>query len=216
MALDDLQYTLLSDGPADKALMPILTWLLREHLPNLAVQGRWADLRQWLNHPKTQCEKIRAAVRLYPCNLLFVHRDAERISAMDRKNEIETAVRDALVRDTIPPVVSIVPVRMTEAWLLFDERAIRAAAGNPNGTVNLSLPRPTEVETIPNPKSVLHHAIRDATEKSTRRRDHFGIGSAVQRVPQYIENFSPLRVLSAVGALEERMVEVIEEQHWCE
>ena len=194
--------------------MPILTWLLHEHLPNRAVQPRWADLRQLPIPPKTLCERIRTAVKLYPCKLLFVHRDAERVSLLDRKNEIEDAVNDARDRDMIPPAIPVVPVRMTEAWLFFDEQAIRAAAGNPSGLVDLALPRLTEVEGISAPKSVLRRAILDATEKGTRRRDRFGVGSAVQRIPQCVDDFSPLRVLTAFKTLEGRIEEVIEEQQW--
>jgi hypothetical protein len=36
--------------------------------------------------------------------------------------------------------IPVVPVRMTEAWLLADEFAIRSAPGNPNGTQSLDLP----------------------------------------------------------------------------
>ncbi|MEH2437636.1 MAG: hypothetical protein V7K25_25980 [Nostoc sp.] len=42
--MKELCYTLLSDGSSDKALMPILTWLLREHQVECAIQSNWADL----------------------------------------------------------------------------------------------------------------------------------------------------------------------------
>lgn len=29
--MNELRYTLLSDGPSDRALLPILTWLLRQN-----------------------------------------------------------------------------------------------------------------------------------------------------------------------------------------
>jgi len=28
--MDEVRYTLISDGPSDRALIPILTWVLRE------------------------------------------------------------------------------------------------------------------------------------------------------------------------------------------
>jgi hypothetical protein len=52
---------------------------------------------------------------------------------------------------------------MTEAWLLIDERPIRLAAGNPNGTQNLDLPDIRTLEDIPNPKHVLRGALLAAT-----------------------------------------------------
>jgi hypothetical protein len=39
----EISYTLLCDGSSDRALLPVLSWLLREHLPDVAVQEQWAD-----------------------------------------------------------------------------------------------------------------------------------------------------------------------------
>jgi hypothetical protein len=38
----ELRYTLLSDGPSDRALLRILTWLLRTHGVEMAIQPDWA------------------------------------------------------------------------------------------------------------------------------------------------------------------------------
>ena len=212
--MEELQYTLLSDGPADKALMPILTWLLRQYVPNIPVQSRWADLRRLPRPPRELHEKIRESVRLYSCDLLFVHRDAEAISLEVRLNEIRQAVSHASVENETSTVVCVVPVRMTEAWLLFDISAIRQAAGNPNGTVSLNLPNLSTVESLPDPKRVLHDILREATELNTRRKKRFDTNKAVQRIPEFIEDFSPLRRLSAFIALEEKVKETIESQRW--
>lgn len=77
--MNQLRYTLVSDGSSDAALIPILTWLLRNKGLRKAIQSEWADLRQlrWQSKP-TLADKICQGVVLYPCELLFVHRDAER------------------------------------------------------------------------------------------------------------------------------------------
>jgi len=212
----DLQYTLLSDGSTDRVLMPILTWLLHQHLPNLAVQARWADLGRLRRPPKRAHEKIQKAVDLYPCNMIFVHRDGETASVQDRQNEVGDAVTLASRTATVPPAVAVVPVRMIEAWLLVDAPAIRAAADNPNGSVNLSLPRPEDVENIPDPKAMLSGLILEATELGTHRRRRFDVSIAIQRIPRYIDDFSPLRDLPAFAALETRIMDVIKEQQWCD
>jgi len=212
--MEELQYTLLSDGPADKALMPILTWLLRRYVPSLPIQSHWADLRRLREPPRELHERIRESIRQYPCKLLFVHRDAEKASLQFRQNKIRQAVEDARADDEIPIAICVVPVRMTEAWLLSDVDAIRQAAGNPNGTVQLNLPSPSIIEGLPNPKRVLHNLLRDATEKSTRRRKRFDTNMAVQRVPKYTEDFSPLRRLSAFAAMAEEVKEMLESQCW--
>ena len=212
--MEELRYTLLSDGPSDKALMPILTWLLRQHVPNLPIQPSWSDLR-WLRTPPRELhERIRESIKLYPCDLLFVHRDAETTSLVERLSEINQAVSNASVDRQMPAVICVVPIRMTEAWLLFDINAIRQAAGNPNGTVPLNLPTLSEIESIPNPKRVLRDILRTATELSARRRRRFDTNIAVQRIPECIEDFSSLRSLSAFIALEDELKRTIESQCW--
>lgn len=212
--MEELRYTLLSDGPSDKALMPILTWLLRQHFPNLPIQSRWSDLRRLPRPPRELHDRIRSSIELYPCDLLFVHRDAENTSLEERLSEINQAVLNASIDSQIPAVICVVPIRMTEAWLLFDINAIRQAAGNPNGTVPLNLPTLSEIESIPNPKRVLRDILRTATELSARRRRRFDTNIAVQRIPECIEDFSSLRRLSAFVTLEEEVKETIESQCW--
>jgi hypothetical protein len=213
---NELQYTLLSDGSSDKALLPILTWLLREHLPHRAVQAHWADLGRLRRPPKRLHEKIQTAVALYSCDMVFVHRDAETASLLDRQAEVDDAVSLACAIAAIPPAIAVVPVRMTETWLLLDEKAIREAAGNPNGSVVLNLPRRQELENIADPKAVLRNLILDATELSTRRKNCFDMGNAVRRIPEYMDDLSSLRSLPAFVALEERIEEVIGERRWRE
>ena len=72
-------YTLLSDGSSDRALMPLLDWLLRQHMPSIAIQGSWADLRRLPRPPRSLVNRIQTSVDLFPCDLLFVHRDAPRL-----------------------------------------------------------------------------------------------------------------------------------------
>ncbi|MBN2128116.1 MAG: hypothetical protein JW741_01415 [Sedimentisphaerales bacterium] len=214
--MNDLHYTLLSDGPSDRALMPILTWLLCEHLPARAVQPDWPDLRRLPDPPKKVSARIQAALELSPCDLLFVHRDAEIASIDDRRTEIRNALTEARSGVTMPLGIAVIPVRMTEAWLLIDARAIREAAGNPNGTIQLDLPSLRDIESIADPKSLLHNLILEATELSARRKRRFDVHSAVQRIPEYIEDFGVLRRLSAFSALEEELVETIKQQAWDE
>ncbi len=212
--MEELQYTLLCDGPADKALMPILTWLLRQHVPSLPIQSRWADLRRLIRPPRELHERIRESIHIYPCNLLFVHRDAEAISLGDRQGEISQAVTDASVDAEVSAAICVVPVRMTEAWLLFDVDAIRQAVGNPHGNVPLQVPNLSDIENLPNPKRILHEILRTAKDLGLHRRKHFDTNIAVQRVPECIEDFSPLRRLSAFADLEEAVKETIESQQW--
>jgi len=207
-----LRYTLLSDGSSDRGLLPILTWLLGQHLPAHAIIPEWADLRRVPSPPRTLADRISMAVRLQPCDVLFVHRDAERASRADRVIEIRKA--QDLCAEPRFPAVCVVPVRMTEAWLLFDEAAIRRAAGNPNGHVQLALPDLRDVESLPDPKAILHHQLVAASELGKRRSKTFPVGIAAGRLADYILDFAPLRQLAAFSALEQDLQQLIEEQGW--
>src|SRR6476646_10612620 len=101
----ELRYTLLSDGSSDRALLPVLTWLLHEHTFEHAIQSEWADLRRLPKVPRTLTDRIRKSIELYPCDLLFVHRDAEREPHAVRRNEIWQAIEVVSRLIESPPVI---------------------------------------------------------------------------------------------------------------
>lgn len=85
----DLRFTLLPDGPSDRALIPILAWLLRAKTRDRAIQAELGDLRRLREPPRTLAERISTVLELYPCDLLFIHRDSEIPDSDDRFIEIE-------------------------------------------------------------------------------------------------------------------------------
>lgn len=211
--MSHLRCTLLSDGSSDRALLPLLDWVLRQQLSGWDVESAWADLR-WLPHPpRGLSERIRVSLDLYPCDLLFVHRDAETAAPGHRVEEINRAV--AAVRDEERvPTVCVVPIRMQEAWLLFDKAALRHAAGNPNGKQPLKLPPLRELERLPDPKNVLHELLRTASELHGRRLAKFSPAAGAIQVAEFLDDFAPLRALSAFRALETDVQQVLEENGW--
>jgi len=144
------------------------------------------------------------AAELYPCDVLFVHRDAEKQTPELRREQIAGLVVRAGVRH-----IPVVPVRMTEAWLLPQEKAIRSAAGNPNGTEELRLPDIRRVEEIPDPKKVLHDALVIACGLSARRRSRFPVEKRIHLIPNYIDDYSCLDVLPSFQALQQDIREMI-------
>jgi hypothetical protein len=197
----DLRYTLVTDGSSDASLIPILTWLLRTNGPEVAIQPAWADWRSLPKPPKTLRDKIRFALEFFPCDLLFVHRDAETQPREQRVLEISTAVARELA--DVPPYICVVPVRMTEAWLLFDEMAIRHAAGNRRGQQRVDLPVLARMEDLPNPKQLLYECLQSASGQSGRRLKQFRVAVHARRVADLIDDFSPLRTLSSFALLEQ-------------
>ena len=214
--MKSLRYTLVADGPTDRALMPLLTWLLRRNGVRGPITPQWADLQRLPRRPRGLSERIEYSVDLYPCDLLFVHRDAERQPAVHRVQEIDRAITDAGADGPIslPPAVYVVPVRMQEAWLLFDEAALRLAASNPHGSVALELPRVASLEDVPNPKEILHHLLREASGLSGRRKKNVPVGAHAYRLAELIDDFSPLRVLPAFQLLESDISKVVTGNGW--
>lgn len=211
--MTELTYTLLGDGASDEVLLRHLAWLITQHLnPEISTRAQWADLRACRQRPSGLASRIHTSLILYPCDLLFVHRDAENQGPARRYEEIRKAIEQNC--NEPPPAVCVVPVRMQEAWLLFDETAIRQAAGNPNGKVKLSLPSPGTVETISDPKAVLYERLRMASELSGRRLKKFSDRQAARRVAEHISDFSPLRQLDAFRHLEKDLKETCEANGW--
>ncbi len=206
--MKEIKYTLVCDGPTDKALLPILTWLLRQHLPEHAIQPNWLDIRELNAPPRSLHEKIRKGLELYPCDLMFVHRDAERENVEARTEEINNSLAQLPEYGSIPFAL-VIPVRMTEAWLLFDQQAIREAAGNPNGNQPLASIELRRVEDLPDPKDVLKVQLRTACGLHGRRLKQFNESRAMARVAALVSDFAVLRNLSAFQHLEEQVISKI-------
>ena len=190
-----MTYTLAADGPSDRVLIPIITWSIKQ-CDAAPVVEQWADFSRMPRQPDTQA-RLRTAVDLYPCDVLFVHRDAEGQAPDLRRGEIADALRRSDIQH-----IPVIPVRMTEAWLLANETAIRAAAGNPNGREALNLPDVRRLESLPDPKQVLHDALSAASGLNARRRSRLAVGRRVQLIPNYIDDYAPLRHLEAFRLLQ--------------
>jgi hypothetical protein len=160
--------------------------------------------------PKTLEERIRRAVEDYQCDLLFVHRDADAEAPEDRREEIRQAVNQAAID---PPAVCVVPVRMTESWLILDEDAIRSASGNPRGRQPLNLPPGTGVERIADPKEVLFTALRTASEHTGRKLSRLRVDQRRHRVAE-IMSYTQLRLLPAFQLLEDDLKAILDAQGW--
>ncbi|OGT88957.1 MAG: hypothetical protein A2286_10435 [Gammaproteobacteria bacterium RIFOXYA12_FULL_61_12] len=206
--MNRLRFTLVTEGSSDRVLLPILRWLLSQHNEDLPIDGEWADLARLPSPPRSLAEKIAKGIQLYPCDLLFVHRDADRMTREQRIQEIDEAIEGAQkalakksVKDPMPHHICVIPVRMSEAWLLFDIDAIKYAASNPNGTMDLQLPALKSVENLPDPKDVLYELLNSASGLSGRALKKFKPQVGVHRLVDYIQDFAPLHQLHAFEVL---------------
>lgn len=190
-----LAATLVTDGTSDFVLQHPLEWLMRK-ASSTPVDLTPADASRSTCEVRGLAARLEWAIRNHPCNLLLVHRDAEGQEAQLRYDEILRANRSGV------PHVCVVPVRMTEAWLLHNEAALRFAANRPSGTEKLNLPPPGDWERIPDPKGVLHDALRRAHGGKGRRARSFSPAQAAKRMAESVEDWSPLLQLKAFRRLD--------------
>lgn len=203
MRMDYCQFVLLHEGPSDAGLVSVLETLLAEagfdevygeaHLKTGSVEDTLVSMAEDL-----QC-----------FHFVFVHRDADRAGRDARVAEIvRSAANITWPEDDEPRVVPIVPVTMTEAWLLLDETAIRTVCGNPRGTEALNLPKPREIEGIADPKTLLFDVLRKAAPRRGRRRiTDREVGSWRSRLLERLDVHGPVQELSAWKALEQDIAE---------
>lgn len=180
----NITLTILGDGSSDRCLIQPISWILNQHAGiNYTAEfaQHTAPIREGL------LARAQKAIEYYPCDILIVHRDAEGEEYEARLNEIETSLGE-LNKKYIP----IIPIRMLEAWLLFDEIAIRKAANKPDGRANLNIPRLNRIENVADPKHLLFESLKTATESSGRKLAKFDLNNARIRVAELIDDYSPL------------------------
>lgn len=198
--------TLVTDGSSDRLLAPLIELLFSAHT-DLPYQVNCAE-----NLPPLASglkARINSALELFPCDFLFVHRDAEGIEAALRQEEIETSW------PTSPQtaiLICVVPVRMTEAWLVANEKPIRLAVGNPNGVESLGLPAVKNIESSPDPKEILFAALKAASGLNASRKQRFNPHQYRHRVSELTDDLEPLRKLSSFRHLEAQVQKHLQSQ----
>lgn len=119
---------------------------------------------------------LAVARQVHGYHLLFVHADADASSttpALRQRIEPGVALIQAAQQrgETVcTDLVPIVPVQMTEAWMLVDRDALLSVIGTPPEHHNLDIPfRPQHVEQIADPKQQLARIFAEALASRTRR-----------------------------------------------
>jgi len=70
------------------------------------------------------------------------------------------------------------------------------------------------MEGVPDPKELLHRLLRQASDLNRRRQRSFSVGRRARLVTEFIEDFTPLRQLSAFVALEAEVRSTIQANDW--
>lgn len=186
----------LGEGTSDSGITAHIRRIVTDHGCDAVITDPLMDR---LPPPprKTVASKLQTAKDLGGVyDLIAVHRDADGDGRSPRLAEISSAVEAVMPGVPHTPVI---PIRMTEAWLLLDESEIRRVAGNPNGRMPLDLPRPRDVEAIANPKDLLSNALAIASgltgRKLEKHRKRFP-----QHMRQLLDRIDPMGPITDVSS----------------
>lgn len=177
-----ITYTVVADGGTDRVLVPIIRWAIHRLDPEVDILEpefvkRSGGIAEFFGSYKPTTM------------LVFAHRDAESASLEERLGEFEP------VRDKVVPII---PVRMSEAWLLVDGSAIARAADRPD--VDVSVPKLSRIQEIADPKTRLEELLFEAAGSPTGRNGKKFKRSMVSRrvnLASLIKDYSALESLEA-------------------
>jgi len=206
--MKELKYTLIADGSSDKTLLRIIKWLLDDLYPKMPTEGVLADFRGLPQPPKTLNEKLNAAKRFFPYDIIFIHRDAESVSTkaiQQRLTEIGKEIGEVEFNKS----VCIIPIKMMETWLLIDVEAIKKAAGNRNFQGIINLPNIKKLEKEQQPKKLLHDLLKESCGLKGRNLKNFNENKAIHLVAENIQDYSILRNLEAFRCFEKNLTTVM-------
>ena len=194
-----LSFCVVADGGTDRVLVPIIQWAIHRLDPDVEILEPAFKKRKMPVTDYLQAYQPEAM-------LAFVHRDAESASLQERLREFSDIVRD--------DIVPVVPVRMSEAWLLFDKHAIARAADRPS--YDVAVPEIAELERLANPKSLLESLLLEAAGSPTGRRLKNFRRSIIDRrvsVASLVTDFSPLEALDAFAHFQRTLAEKYPYRH---
>jgi Domain of unknown function (DUF4276) len=178
-----LQPALYAEGATDERFLGQLLWRLCDDLClNLHQQVEVAPV-EVLPEAKTvqagegRHDRILAAAQAASdlWTVLFVHADADGDAIAARANRAAPAINFLHQRFAKRSAVAVVPVRMTEAWMLQDGDALRDVLGCTLSDQHWGLPgSDVGIESIRDPKQMLEHVFLSTQPSGPARRRGIG------------------------------------------
>lgn len=175
-----LTLALYAEGATEECFLPILIQRTAEEI-TLNLANSTVDVLEvdtWHISPpapKKAAERIAKAIaETQGYHALIIHADADhptREHALDEriKPGIKRAHADVLDTARLQELVPLIPIKMTEAWMLADSKALREVIGT--NIASLGTPeRPHQVEAVTNPKQTFAKIVQEATKDRGKRR----------------------------------------------
>ncbi|OAD20074.1 hypothetical protein THIOM_004244 [Candidatus Thiomargarita nelsonii] len=136
-------------------------------------------------------EILQAATKAAGYNILIIHADADdktdKKAFKERINPGFQSVQQDENEEFCKNLVAIVPVQMTEAWMVADKEALKEELGTQKNNQELGLTFPLkQVEKIADPKSKIQEIIRIAFKDLPARRRKVQISSLYSPLGQQV------------------------------
>jgi hypothetical protein len=169
-----------------------------------------------LNFNQQIIEASRFAFDKFGVVFLFVHTDSD--ASTDElifRTKIVPAQESLLLQDDMhcKHIVAIVPIQMTESWMLADKNLLKEEIGIEKTDAELGIHLNPEV--ITNPKSLIENIIRLSKEDLPKRRRNRGlnISDLYQIIGQKIE-ISELEKLSSYVKFKDSLIDKLRELNY--
>lgn len=166
-----------------------------------------------LNFNQQIIEASRFAFDKFGVVFLFVHTDSD--ASTDElifRTKIVPAEENLLLQDDVhcKHIVAIVPIQMTESWMLADKNLLKEEIGIEKTDAELGIH--LNPEAITNPKSLIENIIRLSKEDLPKRRRNRGlnISDLYQIIGQKIE-ISELEKLSSYVKFKNSLIDKLRE-----
>ena len=159
-------------------------------------------------------EASKIALEKFSILLLFVHTDADDFSDENTFNAKIIPVKEFISEQDTSKVckniIAIVPIQMTEAWMIADKNLLKDEIGIDKSDAELGIHK--NPEEINNPKHVIEEIIRVSKEDETKRKRNRGlkISDLYQIIGQKIE-LSELEKLYSYNKFKQSLIEGLKE-----
>lgn len=216
--VSQLTIAMYLEGPTDERYLPVVVERTASRVLSEQANQPVDIIPPTVLHPDTKTSQsdrvssmISVAKQAIGYHLLIVHADADAPTRDDALRERYEPGRQQVVDldwSIGEAMVPIIPIRMTEAWMMADLSAFQYVVGTNLGRESLGFPdRADLVEGILNPKQKLLKALRSAAASHRRRRKASlpGLYEPMAR----IVNLSVLEQIPAFKAFEEDLVSTL-------
>jgi hypothetical protein len=192
-----LLLALYAEGSSDNRFLPLIVRRTAQSIIDQywsADQYEPIDLSDVKIIPKQRGKRdiciLGAAKVARKYNLLIVHSDADdKTSERAHKERIQPGFDLVLklrsAEEVCEHLIPLIPVQMVEAWMLADGKALLNSVGVDAPSLDLRLPKVSEVERDANPKRTLNEIVREvnlkrSSSKRTARRQEININECYE------------------------------------